>query len=115
LRFVGGILANLKFEAALSRLEELVGSLEKGDLSLEESLKIFEEGVRLSKNCTKILDEAEKKVELLIHDKEGKKRIHPLDIPDLNNKENGNATTATDVSIPSNPTETIDEEEETPF
>lgn len=107
-------MANLKFEAALSRLEELVGSLEKGNLSLEESLKVFEEGVRLSKNCTKILDEAEKKVELLIHDKEGKKRIHPLDLPDLNTKDNGTVATST-IATPLDPTETTEEEEETPF
>jgi exodeoxyribonuclease VII small subunit len=62
------MVASLKFETALSRLEELVRSMEKGDLSLEESLKRFEEGVRLSKNCEKILNEAEKKVEMLLSD-----------------------------------------------
>jgi exodeoxyribonuclease VII small subunit len=59
-------LASLKFESSLTRLEDLVGKLEQGDLSLEESLKVFEEGVRLSKNCTKILNDAEKKVEMLM-------------------------------------------------
>ena len=73
-------MANLKFEAALSRLEETVSRLEKGDLSLEESLKVFEDGVRLSKNLTKILNEAEKKVELLIQDKDGTKQTRPLDV-----------------------------------
>lgn len=66
--------ANLKFEEALSRLEEAVKSLEKGDLPLEESLKVFEEGVRLSKNCLRMLEEAEKKVEILVQEKDGKRR-----------------------------------------
>ncbi|MFQ5780880.1 MAG: exodeoxyribonuclease VII small subunit [Nitrospiria bacterium] len=72
-------MAHLKFEEALSRLEEAVKSLEKGDLPLEDSLKIFEEGIRLSKNCLKALEEAEKKVEILVQDKNGKKRLRPLD------------------------------------
>lgn len=70
----------MKFEEALTRLEEAVQSLEKGDLSLEESLKVFEEGIRLSKNCLKMLEEAEKKVEILIQDKDGKRRPRPLDL-----------------------------------
>ena len=73
-------MANLKFEEALSRLEEAVKSLEKGDLPLEESLKVFEEGVRLSKNCLKMLEEAEKKVEILVQDKDGKRRTRPFEI-----------------------------------
>lgn len=63
-----------KFEDALARLETIVGRMEKGDLPLDESLKIFEEGVRLSKNCLKMLEEAERKVEILLEDKDGKKR-----------------------------------------
>ncbi|HLG22031.1 MAG TPA: exodeoxyribonuclease VII small subunit [Candidatus Manganitrophaceae bacterium] len=73
-------MANLKFEEALSRLEEAVKALEKGDLSLEESLKVFEEGIRLSKGCWKILEEAEKKVEILVQDKDGRRRARPLDV-----------------------------------
>lgn len=73
-------MASLKFEEALSRLEEAVKSLEKGDLPLEDSLKVFEEGIRLSKSCLKILEEAEKKVEVLIQDKEGRKKGRPLDL-----------------------------------
>jgi len=56
-------MAQTKFEDALARLEIIVGQLEKGDLPLEESLKIFEEGVRLSKNCLKMIEEAERKVD----------------------------------------------------
>jgi exodeoxyribonuclease VII small subunit len=51
--------------------------MEKGDLSLEKSLKVFEEGVLLSKKCAQLLNEAEKKVELLIHDKDGKLEARP--------------------------------------
>ena len=66
----------IKFEQAMARLEAIVGELEKGDLPLDESLKIFEEGVRLSKNCLKILEDAERKVEVLVQEQDGKKRLH---------------------------------------
>lgn len=55
-----------KFEASLKRLEEIVGTLEEGNLSIEESLKLFEEGVRLSRLSNKILDDAERRVEILV-------------------------------------------------
>jgi exodeoxyribonuclease VII small subunit len=54
------------FEEALKRLEEIVQKLEGGELSLEESLKLFEEGIEISRTCTKKLSEAEKKVEKLV-------------------------------------------------
>ncbi|MBI3610598.1 MAG: exodeoxyribonuclease VII small subunit [Nitrospirae bacterium] len=76
-----------KFEEALTRLETIVGQLEKGDLPLEESLKIFEEGVRLSKNCLKMLEEAERKVEILLQDKEGRKRPEPFRLDEANPEE----------------------------
>jgi len=71
--------AHLKFDTALSRLEATVQSLEKGDLPLEEALKVFEEGVRLSKSCLKTLEETERKVELLIEGKDGKLKRQPFD------------------------------------
>lgn len=61
-----------KFEDALKKLEGIVKKLEEGDLPLEESLKYFEEGVKLSRLCAHKLDEAEKKVEILIKEKDGK-------------------------------------------
>lgn len=70
----------LKFEDAVARLETIVSELEKGDLPLDESLKIFEEGIRLSKTCLKMLDEAERKVEILVQDKEGKKRLRAFSL-----------------------------------
>lgn len=56
----------LSFEDALKKLESIVGTLEKGQLSLDESLKRFEEGIRLSRLCNKKLMETEQKVEKLI-------------------------------------------------
>ncbi len=72
-------MAHLKFDTALSRLEATVQSLEKGDLPLEEALKVFEEGVRLSKSCLKTLEETERKVEMLTEGKDGKMKRQPFD------------------------------------
>ena len=68
----------LKFEEALGRLEAIVKTLEKGDLPLEDSLKVFEEGVGLSRNCLRMLDEAEKKVEILLSDADGGVQTRPF-------------------------------------
>ena len=57
-----------KFEEALKRLEQIVEKLEGGELSLEESMKQYEEGVTLSKLCARRLEEAKKKIELLMKD-----------------------------------------------
>lgn len=57
------------FEQSLNRLEEIVGRLEGDDLDLEESLALFEEGVKLAEACGARLDAAEKKVTLLIQDR----------------------------------------------
>lgn len=54
------------FESALAELETLVETLEQGDISLEESLKLFERGVTLTRNCQKALQEAEQKVQILL-------------------------------------------------
>ncbi len=76
-------MAGVKFEQAMARLEVIVGELEKGDLSLDESLKIFEEGIRLSKSCLKVLEEAERKVEVLVQDKNGKKQLRAFTSDDI--------------------------------
>ncbi len=65
-------MAEQKFEDAFQKLESIVKRLEDGNLSLEESLKAFEEGVRLSRFCSKKLDEAEKKVEILLKESDGR-------------------------------------------
>lgn len=59
------------FEAALDRLEELVRSLEDGDLPLDDALKAFEEGVRLSRFCHGRLQAAERRIEILLQDQDG--------------------------------------------
>ncbi|MFI5183826.1 MAG: exodeoxyribonuclease VII small subunit [Vicinamibacteria bacterium] len=59
------------FEAALKQLEEIVGRLEKGELPLEESLKLYEEGIQLSRLCHGKLEEAEGKIEMLLKDAKG--------------------------------------------
>lgn len=73
-------MAALKFEDALARLETIVAELEKGDLPLNDSLKMFEEGIKLSKTCLKMLDDAERKVEIMVQDKDGKKRVEAYSI-----------------------------------
>ncbi len=61
-----------KFEEALQKLEAIVAQMEEGDLPLEETLKAFEEGVRIARFCANKLDEAERKVEKLMRDQAGK-------------------------------------------
>lgn len=56
----------MDFEKKLSRLEQIVQNMEKGDLALEDSLKLFEEGVKLSRECHQRLNEADAKVKLLM-------------------------------------------------
>ena len=67
----------MKFEQAMKRLEEIVEELEQGDLPLERSLKIFEEGIRLSRFCAAKLEEAEKKVEILLEGEARPFRLEP--------------------------------------
>lgn len=77
------------FEAALSELENLVEQLESGDLSLEASLETFEKGVGLVKFCNQKLNEIEKKVELLVRDKDGQLQLKAFEdlIADADKKE----------------------------
>jgi exodeoxyribonuclease VII small subunit len=72
-------MAEKKFEAALTRLEEIVTELESGELGLEQSLKLFEEGVKLARVCNARLEEAERKVEVLLKDKGGKMTAKPFE------------------------------------
>ncbi len=75
-------MSTTKFEDAMARLEEIVQSLESGELSLEDSIKAFEEGMKLAKFCSKKLDEAEKKVSILIKEDSGKYVQKPLEVPE---------------------------------
>ena len=70
----------IRFEDAILRLENIVQKLEDGKLNLDDSLKYFEEGVKLSRFCAKKLDEAEKKVEILMKDKDGRLKPQPFDV-----------------------------------
>lgn len=56
------------FEDKMKELEQIAQELENGDLNLDESMKRFEAGIKISKECTKILDEAEKRITILIED-----------------------------------------------
>ncbi|MCK4326565.1 exodeoxyribonuclease VII small subunit [bacterium] len=76
-------MAEVKFEEALKKLENIVEDLEKGDLSLDEAVKKYEEGMKLAKICTKKLEEAEKKVEVLVKSEGGKKEKKPFDASKL--------------------------------
>ena len=67
------------FEASLKDLERIVEKLEAGDLPLESSLQLFEEGVQLSRQCQKRLDEAERKVEVLLKGNDGTVKKEPFD------------------------------------
>ncbi len=64
-------MTDLKFEDSLARLEQIVGQLEAGNLPLEESLKVFEEGVALARHCAQYLEEAERRIEILTKDEGG--------------------------------------------
>jgi len=68
-----------KFEDALKKLENIVAKLEKGDLSLDESLSVYEEGIKLSRLCSKKLETAKRKVEVLIKTDSGKFQTTPFD------------------------------------
>jgi len=68
-----------RFEDALNKLEKIVSKLEEGEIPLDESLKLFEEGIRLSRFCNQKLDEAEKKVEILLKGKNGVLQPRPFE------------------------------------
>ncbi len=65
------------FEDSLEELEQLVEQMEQGELSLEQSLKLFERGVKLTNTCQKALEDAEQKVQILL-EKNGKQTLEPF-------------------------------------
>lgn len=71
-------LAIKDFEEALNRLEEIVRRLEAGDLSLEEAMRLFEEGMRLSAYCSSKLEEADRRVEILVRNTRGRLEAKPF-------------------------------------
>jgi exodeoxyribonuclease VII small subunit len=64
-------MSEVKFEKAIQRLEKIVDDLEKGELDIDKSLEIFEEGIKMSRVCSKKLNEAEAKIEKLTRDQKG--------------------------------------------
>ncbi len=69
----------MKLEDKLNQLEEIVGKLDKGQCDLEESLSLFEKGIKISRECQKILDTAEKRVKVLVEDSENNMKEIPFD------------------------------------
>ncbi len=74
------------FEECLKRLETIVAQLERSDLPLEESIQLFEEGMRISESCRKQLDEAEGKIEMLVK-KGGKTTTEPFELAENGRRE----------------------------
>jgi exodeoxyribonuclease VII small subunit len=67
------------FETSLEALEEIVHRLEQGDLALEESLGLFEQGIRLSRECQERLSQAERRIEVLLRDQQGRPIVTPFE------------------------------------
>ena len=72
-------MSEMKFEDALKKLENIITDLESGELSLDDSLKKYEEGIKLSKLCAKRLEAAKKKVEILLKSEDGTVELKPFD------------------------------------
>lgn len=69
----------LNFEQAMTRLDEIVTALERGEAPLDEAMKLFEEGSRLMRECTQMLDQAEQKVTLLTAGSDGMPQEQPFE------------------------------------
>jgi exodeoxyribonuclease VII small subunit len=67
------------FEASLEALEQIVHQLESGDLPLEKSLELFEQGIRLSRECQERLSQAERRIEVLLRDNQGRPVVTAFD------------------------------------
>ena len=70
-----------EFEKSFEHLEKIVHRLENEELPLDESLQLFEEGIRLSRFCNQKLEEVEKKIELILSDAKGQPKTEPFDAP----------------------------------
>ena len=80
------------FESSLAQLETIVRQLEAGDLPLEDSLKLFEKGVALSRECRQRLNEAERRIEILMKDSDGEPTVSELDPGSLREKASDKAS-----------------------
>ena len=79
----------MKFENALDKLEEIVRKLEEGELPLDDSLRMFEEGVKLARFCGGKLDAAERRIEVLMKNEQGRIESAPFEPPDPEGREAG--------------------------
>jgi exodeoxyribonuclease VII small subunit len=75
------------FESSLEELERIVRELEQGELPLERSLELFEQGVKLSRECQDRLNQAERRIEILVRDSQGRPVVRPF--KDENDSGNG--------------------------
>jgi exodeoxyribonuclease VII small subunit len=76
------------FEASLEALEQIVRQLESGDLPLEKSLELFEQGIRLSRECQERLSQAERRIEILLRDNQGRPVVNTFTEPTENDTDN---------------------------
>ena len=77
-------MVEIKFEETLKKLEKIVEDLEKGNLSLDEALKKYQEGIELSRQCSQRLENAKKKMDVLVKNKKGEFELKPLDETKIN-------------------------------
>jgi exodeoxyribonuclease VII small subunit len=77
------------FEASLEALERIVQELERGDLPLEKSLELFEQGIGLSRQCQERLSQAERRIEILLRDNQGRPVVSAFEDAKMISKENG--------------------------
>ena len=75
-------MAEGKFETAFDELEQIIQALEEGSLSLDHSLEQYEKGVKALQTCHRILDDAEKKIEILTRDSRGDLKARPFENPE---------------------------------
>jgi exodeoxyribonuclease VII small subunit len=87
------------FEASLAALETIVRDLERGDLPLEESLQLFENGVKLSRECQERLNQAERRIEVLLRDAEGRPVVSAFEDEETDLKLPKNAGAENDESV----------------
>ena len=75
-------MAKKTFEQAMKKLEQIVQDLESGDMPLEKAIQTFEDGIQLSKFCSKKLDETEKRITILMQDSDGELSETPFSVAD---------------------------------
>jgi exodeoxyribonuclease VII small subunit len=87
------------FESSLASLEKVVRELERGDLPLEKSLDLFEQGVRLSRECQERLNEAERRIEVLLRDNEGRTLLGAFESEEFPAADDEDESEETDESV----------------